>query len=147
MYVCVCSRESFSCNNHAYTYASWKCRYVRTYVNMQFYCTVWNLIYTDDGDDNSTTAVIIGAVIGGCAVIVVMAMLIITVVCFKQKSKTKKKCVARHDSFNDYSDRPKRTRYYQIHTYVYNYVSCTEYTLCDRLCKNPPCLCILCIFT
>ena len=89
------------------------------YVSVQFYCTVWNL---DDDDDNSNTAAIIGAVIGGCAVIVIMAMLIITVVCFKQKSKAKKKYTARHDSFNDYGDRPKRTRYYQIHTYVYNYV-------------------------
>ena len=96
-------------------------------MSVQFYYTVWNL------DDNSNTAAIIGAVIGGCAMIAIMAMLIITVVCFKQKSKAKKKYTARHDSFNDYSDRPKRTRYYQIHTYVYNYVRCTVLTIDSNL--------------
>ena len=82
--------------------------------------------------------------IGGCVVIVTMALLIITVVCFKQKNKAKKKYAARHDSFNNYSDQPRRPRYYLIH--MYNYV-CTSYILTVRYTTVNPLFFVVKIFS
>ena len=62
------------------------------------------------GDDSNNTTVIIGAVIGACIVVVVVIILVISVLCLKHKNKTNKKFEPRHDSFNDYSEQPRKAR-------------------------------------
>ena len=61
-------------------------------------------------DDSNNTAIIIGAVIGACVVVVVVIVLVITVLCVKHKNGTNKNFETRHDSFNEYSEQPRRMR-------------------------------------
>ena len=62
-------------------------------------------------DESNNTTIIIGAVIGACIVVVVVIVLVITVLCVKRKNRMNKNFVgARHDSFNEYSEQPRRMR-------------------------------------